>query len=439
MVAFPLRKGSQGPEVKLLSEVAVRRFESYAKEFDGSALKADGYFGLGEESFVRNWQGRSKLPVTGQLTEAQYQAIVGKGTASSGGGTVVTGRRKIWIYTFPGSGANWDQGPSFQLGERCRNVLNLNHQPVYFQKGGYLGFMGGAADFSYNEVTFDLYKSLGALLDANPDAQEALRLARDLVARAYPGRDESALTDLELQSIATALEFEHHLSGFSQSAQGVEEAAELLYGDGGFVHPGDPTQTPSGPGRYRLLRHTLKLVVQFGNPSTEGTGIARRVRSAWLRAKVRNVNYDNDFYAVVPKSDAIRPAMYEIIVDAQMEFPFFVRVLRLGARIIPEWLNLFGGLLGPFSPLAQLTVAGLAGLNAGMPLLGTFFGMAGTARDRDVDEQVYQLLKPTGVLANITGLIGLVGALPGLQAHGGYEFDPVMMDRAYAHIASFRR
>ena len=37
------------------------------------------------------------------------------------------------------------------------------------------------------------------------------------------------------------------------------------------------------------------------------------------------------------------------------------------------------------------------------------------------------------------GLIGLIAALPGLQAHGGYEFDGVMMQRAYDVMAGFRR
>ena len=49
------------------------------------------------------------------------------------------------------------------------------------------------------------------------------------------------------------------------------------------------------------------------------------------------------------------------------------------------------------------------------------------------------MLKLTGLIKNVGGLIQLVGALPGLQAHGGYEFDPVQMNRAYDVIAGFRR
>jgi hypothetical protein len=128
--------------------------------------------------------------------------------------------------------------------------------------------------------------------------------------------------------------------------------------------------------------------------------------------------------------------MYAIIVEANMALPFFVHVLRLAARIIPQWLGVFGG---AFGPLAQLIIAGMAGLNAGSALLGTFFGMAGSAGDQKVDDDLYNLLKPTGMLAEIPDIISLVAALPGLQAHGGYEFDPAMMERAYQVIAGFRR
>lgn len=351
--------------------------------------------------------------------------------------------RKIWIYTCPGSGANWDQGPSFDLGNTCKDVLNINHQPVSFQKGGYLGLLGGDPTFSYNEVIWDQHKSQMALMDMNADAQEAM-----VQAAAYcqkKGWEPDTTTDAQLVEIAASLEFEHHRSGYSQSAQGVEESCEVMYGDGGFIHPGDPDQMPSAPGKYRLIRHTLKLVVQFGNPSTAVTGIARKVRSPWLAAKVRNVNYDNDFYAVVPTSDNIRPVFYAIIVEAEMQLPFFVHVLRIAVPIIMAWaatlLPIFGSLLGGFGPMVQLalgTLQGLQGLGSN-PLLGDLMGQADSDVDTKVDQDIENLLTPTGLLSNIGGLIGLIAALPGLDAHGRYPFDPVMMDRAYQHIADFRR
>jgi len=432
-----LKLGSQGEEVNRFHDFMRRYAASYAFLLG----RRDGYYGSDEDRFTRELQRRLNASgVSGIVIDGKFgdrtASAVGYRWSGTSAPPVVRPRRKIWITSSPGSGADAELGPSHDLGERCREVLNLNHVMMRFQKGGYLGFMGGDPTFSYNDVIWDQYHAILGWLDNCADAQEALRLAYAYIAK--KGWREAELTDAQLIEIAAALEFEHHHSGYSQSAQGVEEACEIIYGDGGFVHPGDPTQTPSAPGQYRLLRHCLKLIVQFGNPSTAGTGIARKVRSPWLAAKIRNVNYDNDFYAVVPQSDKIRPAMYAIIVEAEMELPFFVHVLRLAARIVPEW-SVFAGLLGPFAPFAQLAIAGLAGLNAGMPLLTNMFGMAGSRDDTKVDEDLYNLLKPTGVLENIPGLIGLVGALPGLDAHGRYPFDPVMMDRAYGHIAGFRR
>jgi hypothetical protein len=369
---------------------------SRAKEL---SVVESGVYDQATADAVKNIQPFFKLPATGIANAATQRAL---GALASPAPAPTPTYRKIWIYTAPGSGADWWLGPSFDLGNRCKDVLHLNHQPLSFQKGGYLGFLGGDPTFSYVEVTYDEYKSLEYCLDHNPDINDP---------------------DVELW-----------FSGYSQSADGMEDALEILFGDGGFIHPGDPTHTRAAPGKYRHLRDRINGVVQFGNPSTKGTGIARKVRPTWLDGKVRNVNYDNDFYAVAP--DVIRPDMYAIIVESEMSLPFFVHVLRLAARIIPQWLGVFGGMFGP---LAQLIVAGMAGLDAGMPLLGSMFGMAGSKADQKVDDDLYNLLKPTGVLENIPGLIGLIAALPGLQAHGNYPFDPVMMDRAYDVIASFRR
>jgi hypothetical protein len=287
-----LKLGSQGAEVDRFHDYFTKWAASYAFLLG----KRDGYYGADEAAFTRELQRRLGIVIDGVFGD-RIASKVGYRWTGTTAPPVVPARRKIWIYTAPGSGGNWDQGPSFMLGVRCKDVLNLNHQPISFQMGGYLGFMGGDPKFSYNEVIWDQYKSLEWLLDNNPDAQEALRLAQDLVSNEV---DIDDLTDAELFAIAAKLEFEMHVSGYSQSAQGMEEACEALFGDGGFVHPGDPTKTPMGPGKYRLIRHCLKLSVEFGNPSTEGTGIARKVRSAWLTKKTRNVNYDNDFYAKVP-------------------------------------------------------------------------------------------------------------------------------------------
>ncbi|MDP7703167.1 peptidoglycan-binding protein [Mycobacterium sp. TY815] len=398
-----LKIGSQGAEVLRFYDYFTRWAKSYANLLG----KRDGYYGNDEARFTSELQRRLGLPITGRFgdVEANRTGYRWTGTATPPPAPVY---RKIWLYSAPGSGGNWDQGPSFDLGNRCKDVLHINHQPISFQKGGYLGFMGGDPTYSYVDVTYDQYKSLEWLLDHNPDINDP---------------------DVELW-----------FSGYSQSADGMEDALEILFGDGGFRIP--KTGEVVGPGKYRHLRSRINGLVQFGNPSTKGTGIARKVRPAWLDALVRNVNYDNDFYAVA--LDAIRPPMYAIIVQAEMELPFFVHVLRLAARIIPDWLTflpiggMLGGIGGAFGPVAQLSVGAMTGLG-GNPALGQLMGMAGGAGDTKVDDDLYNLLKPTGVLSNIPGLSTLIGALPGLQAHGNYPFDPVMMDRAYDHIAGFRR
>jgi hypothetical protein len=62
---------------------------------------------------------------------------------------IVRPHRPIWCYSAPGSGVPWWVGPPFDLGEWCKATLNLNHQPVGYDIGGYLGFMGGDPSLSY--------------------------------------------------------------------------------------------------------------------------------------------------------------------------------------------------------------------------------------------------------------------------------------------------
>jgi hypothetical protein len=347
---------------------------------------------------VKNIQPFLKLPATGIANAATQRAL---GAIAQPVPAPVAARRKIWVFTAPGSGANWDQGPSFDFGERCRNELHLNHQPLSFQKGGYLGFLGGDPGFSYNEVTYDEYKSLEHCLDACPDISDP---------------------DVELW-----------FSGYSQSADGMEDALEILFGDGGFIHPGDPTHTPAPPGKYKHLRSRINGLVQFGNPSTRSTGIANKVRPPWLDALVRNVNYDNDFYAVAP--DAIRRNFYAIIVEADMSLPFFVHVLKVAGPVIMG----YAPFLGPFAPLA---LAAMTGLTILTPLLSGLMGQAqggALPGDEELDRKLTEMLSVTGLVSNLPGLIGLIAALPGLSAHGQYPFDPVMMDKAFAYVADFRR
>lgn len=410
-----LKRGSQGAEVgrwfDYFAGTATRK--GWAASYSFLLGKRDLYYGADEESFTRELQRRLGVPQTGRFGDLEASRTGYRWTGTSA--PPVVERRKIWIFTAPGSGADFTVGPSWQLGrmleglefnEPGRQSLHINHQPLKFEKGGYLGFLGGNPEFSYVEVTFSQLKSLENCLDTNPDVQEALRL-------------------LEAGTPVERLELELWFSGYSQSADGMEDALEVLFGDGGFVHPGDKTRTPAAPGKYRALRSRINGVVQFGNPSKERTGIAGKRRPAWLAPLVRNVTATNDFYAEAP--DEIRRAFYAIIIQAELELPFFVHVLRIALPIILAWaatvIPFIGPLLGGFGPMVQLALGMISGLQgvSQSPLMGNMLGQADTGIDRDIDGRLLALLSPTGVLQNIPGLIALLAALPGLQAHGEYH------------------
>lgn len=385
-MALPYKIGSNGAEITAWGQWFAKKYASYA-------APVDGYYGNAERDAVKELQRRLGIPITGVFDEQTAARSGFKAGAGAGTPKPVPPRRPIWFYSAPGSGANWDVGPSFEVGRWCADNLNINHQPIGFPKGGYLGLMGGDPTFSYNEVIAAEGVELERLLAINPDVQRAMA-ARTI--------DPRAAVDVELW-----------FSGYSQSADGMEDAVVRLFGDGG---------------RFALIRDRINGLVQFGNPSKQNTGIARKTRPDWLYGLVKNVTTTGDFYAEVPLTDKIRPTFYAAIVKAEMELPFFVYILKIAVPIIIEWasklLPIFGPLLGGFGPMVQLALGTLNGLQ-GMgnnPLLGNLLGQAGSVDASDpVPGEMLALLSPTGILQNIPGLIGLIGALPGLQAHGEYH------------------
>ncbi|AKF14464.1 lysin B [Mycobacterium phage FlagStaff] len=403
-----LKKGSSGPEVFRFYDY----FTKWAKSYAFLLGRRDGYYGNDEDTFTRELQRRLQVPITGQFgdLEASRTGYRWTGTTEAPAPAPLL---PIWHYNAPGSGATTFQGPAFQTAARAEREFRHHNQPIGYPMGGYLGLMGGPPDLSYNDVIHALDVELERLLWANPDVQDAMNRRR---------LDATA-------AVAVELWFE----AYSQSADGIRRSVNRLFGDGG---------------PFAMIRDRINGLILFGDPGTPKTGISRLTYPAWLERLVFEVNYANDFYAIAP--DNIRPAMFGIIVEAEMELPFFVHVLRLAARIIPDWLTFLpiggmlgglGGLMGkggPFGTLATLSVGAMTGLG-GNPALGQLMGMAGGGQDQEVDDKLYELLRPTGILSNIGGLIQLVGALPGLQAHGGYEFDPAKMDEAFGHIARFRR
>lgn len=419
-----LKIGYQGPLYNPWYDWAKQNFASYAFLLGAR----DGYFGGQEAAFVREMQRRLKIVIDGVFGDRTAAAAGYKwpGTAAP---PAVPARRPIWFYSCPGSGADYWMGPSHDVGEMVcgrafnepgRQSLAINHQPVSFQKGGYLGLLGGDPKFSYLEVIADQKASIRWLLQNNPDVTKAM--------------------DARRFNTMAPVTVELWLSGYSQSADGLCDAILDLFGDGG---------------EFALIRDRVNGLLCFGNPATPVTGIARKTYPAWLNRLITNINTSDDFYAVAP--DRIRPAFYAEIIKAEMELPFFVHVLRIAVPIIIEWaatlLPIFGPLLAgsPFGPMVQMAlpmIGGLGQLGGNNPALGTLFGLAGGGKDLATTKRVQDILDPSGMLDSFPDLIELVGALPGLQSHGAYH--AIMPPRpefgnrtgtqlAYDHIASFRR
>jgi len=300
---------------------------------------------------------------------------------------LVVPHRPIWCFSAPGSGAPWWLGPPFDLGEWCKRVLNLNHQPIGYPIGGYLGLMGGDPSFSYIDVVNALTDELDRLISVNPD------------------RDDP--------------NFEIWLFGYSQSADALKQAAVKLFGDGG---------------RYQNLRPRINGLVLFGDPARKpgptkvgnnppGSGIARTVTfPKWLEDltwDIVNESPTPDFYACV--TDKIRPLFYEWFVRAETELPFVIYSAQI---IIPAMLNLVApflsalpGLSGLASPLAVPLLAQASGVPAAM--MSGLIGGVLSSKEKPNPELV-EFLSVQGILTSLPDLIALLGALPGIGVHGDY-------------------
>ncbi len=401
-----LKRGYQGPLYNPWYDWATR----YAPAYAFLLGKKDGYYGADEEAFTREMQRRLGIVQDGIFGD-RTAALVGYKWPS--GTPTPVARRPIWFYSCPGSGADWNVGPSFVVGEMVagkqwnhpgRESLRINHQPVGFIKGGYLGLLGGDPKFSYIDVITDQKHSLTRLLRDNPDVKVAL------AARAA---NPTAKVDVELW-----------FSGYSQSADGLLEAVKELFGDGG---------------EFAAIRDRINGLIVFGNPATAVTGIARKTFPDWVNALTRNINTSNDFYAIA--KDDIRPLFYEWFVRAETELPFVVYSAQIILPAIARLMKDLGPLTGPFFPLL---LAGATGLSAFLPLLSMMVGGVTGATSKPNPELV-ELLSVRGILTNLDDLMKLLIALPGLQSHGAYHLPrPEFGGRdghmvAYDLIANFRR
>lgn len=358
-----LKLGSSGDAVFHWYDWAFANFKAY----NFLLGKRDGYYGNDEAAFTRELQRRLAVPITGRFgdLEASRTGYRWAGTTTP---PKPVARRPIWMYTAPGSGAPWNVGPPFDVGERCKNVLHINHQPIGYPIGGYLGLMGGDPAFSYQDVIGFLKAELRRQIEACPD-----------------------LTNPNV---------EFWFVGYSQSADGMLEAVKDLFGDGGeFAH----------------LRPRVNGVICFGNPATQGTGIARKTFPDWLNRLTRNVNHDNDFYAVA--TDRIRPLFYEWFVEADTDVPFIVYSAQIVIPAITGLLPGVGALMAaPLSMLLSVIPGGQAGAK------------------KKPNPELIKLLSAQGLLTSIPDLMALVAALPGLQAHGFYDPQP-----GFDIVAAFRR
>lgn len=417
-----LKRGYQGPLYDPWFDWFTRKYSKIAPLLG----KRDGYFGSDEERAVMQLQANLGIVVDGKFGD-RTAAAAGYTWPGATAPPVVQARRPIWFYSCPGSGGDYWMGPSHDVGQMVagtgfnepgRQSLRINHQPVQFLKGGYLGLLGGDPQYSYIEVITDQKASLRWLLENNPDVTKALAARRT---------NPTAPVDVELW-----------FSGYSQSADGLREAIKDLFGDGG---------------EFVLIRDRINGLICFGDPCTPVTGIARKTFPAWLERLVIEVNATVDFYAVA--KDRIRPAFYAEIIHSEMSLPYAVHLIRLAIPIIEDWakvaLPFLTPFLGGFGPAAQIGLAAIGGLQniGGSSDFTRLLGMAGSAEDWDTTERLRAILSPTGLLDHVPDLLTLLGqVVPGLEAHNSYhaicpprpEFgNRVGTQHAYDAVASFRR
>lgn len=339
-------------------------------DFDAQAVK-----------WQEEYERRTGQVVDGVASEADLRAL----------GIVERPYRPIWIYSAPGSGAPWWVGPAFDTGEWAKNVLGLNHQPIGYDIGGYLGLMGGDPKLSYLDVIGQEGAEFERLLGVNPDVQRAIAARKT---------NPKAVVDVEIWGCA-----------YSQSADGLKKAFARLFGPGGA---------------YELLRDRINGLLLFGDPTRQpgngagpGWGIARWTAPDWLEKLTHSITVTSpapDFYAAC--DDEIRPLFYTWFIRAETELPFVIYTAQI---IIPALLNLvapfLGGLAGLGSPLAVPILAGATGVAPGL-LSQMIGGIRGTAEGPN--PALIEFLSVKGVLTNLPALVKLLASLPGIGAHGDY-------------------
>lgn len=395
----------------------VTAFQEWFKRYASSyAPPVDGYIGNNDAAAITVLQQRLQaagrpVAVTGRFDD-QTAAAVGyrwKTTAT----LPPKEHRPIWCYSMPGSGANWWMGPPFDAAERVSKAFNLNHQPVGFPVGGYLGLLGGDAGLSYNEVIAGAGVEQTRLLVACPDISNPL--------------------------------WEGWFFAYSQSADAMKCIIRDLFGDANETSHGRT-------GQFRHLRDRINGLILFGDPTRrkgptnvgnnpKGWGIARKIFPAWLEAKTWSITTHFDMYACTT-DDNLLPFFYEWFVKAETELSFVGYCAGIVIPAIASYFSLAAPILGALNP-ALAIIAGLAGMGLGAmgQLVGSYGGGESPNPELIAALSAKGLLTPQGIGKVINTLI----ALPGIQTHGEYylpkpEFggrDGIQV--AYDIVANFRR
>jgi hypothetical protein len=343
--------------------------EWFARKAASYAPPKDGYYGNDEVRAVEEMQRRYGIPITGVFDQQ---------TASRSGYTgAAPAHRPIWIYSAAGTGGRWWQGPQFDSAEWCKTTFNLNHQPVDYPAGGFLGLTGGDPGLSYNESIAALDIELERMISACPDLNDP---------------------NLELWFF-----------GYSQSADGIKHSVVRMFGDGG---------------KYEHLRSRINGLVLFGDPTRApgptkvgnnpaGWGISRWDAPEWVDALTWSITNNGDMYACTT-DDTLIKLFYPMFVRAEADLPFVMYVAQIIIPAMLQFVPIVGGLLGPaISPL----LAGMTGMAA--PLIGQLVGGIAGA-DSKPDPELIKLLSIQGILTNLPALIKTLIALQGIAIHGDY-------------------
>lgn len=366
-----LKRGSQGPEVGRFYDYFTKWAASYAFLLG----KRDLYFGSDEERFTLELQRRLKVPQTGIFGDLEASRTGYRWTGTSTP-PVVT-RRKIWVYSAAGTGGQWFQGPQYEVGKWCEKVLKLNHQPVDYPAGGFLGLAGGnaAPTVSYNESIAGLAVELERLIAACPDL--------------------------------TSPDVEFWFMGYSQSADGLKRAVTKLFGDGG---------------RFAHLRARINGLVLFGDPTRapgptkvgnnpKGSGIARWDAPQWVDDLTWSITTHFDMFPCAT-DDTLLPLFYEWFVKAETELPFVAYSAGIVIPALASYLGIAGMLLGP-------ALAGMIGVSLNMigALITSFGG------GESPNPELVQALSAQGLMTpqGIVKVFATLAALAGIQVHGEYH------------------